>query len=255
MGKCLVTKLNGIVNNNSLLALDEFRYKLRGKKGKSSTMYFYNSFPTKVKSDIPVNINGNVLTNATVEANQPIIMSLVNDNDIATISLFNMSHKIDRWECFSDGLMIDFNEMESISNFKIMAILGERTISNLDLDSPLLSKATEITNFSGKNGKGDLSSLDVDNIVNLRISDSGVYTGSIEAFANSINMTMLGVQGLSHVTGDVDTLAKAMVANGRTSGSLKLELSGSGCTYSTSSRPTKIEFGSSYSNGYLLSQG
>ena len=98
MEKCLVTKLNGIVNNNSLLALDEFRYKLRGKKGKTSTMYFYNSFPTKVKSDIPININGKVLTETTVEANHIVSMSLVNDNDIATISLFNKSHQIDRWE-------------------------------------------------------------------------------------------------------------------------------------------------------------
>lgn len=255
MGKCLVTKLNGIVNNNSLFALDEFRYKLRGKKGKSSKMYFYNSFPTKVKSDIPININGNVLTETTVEANHSVTMSLVNDNDIATISLFNKSHKIDRWECFQDGLMIDFNEMQSISDFKIMALMGERTISNLDLDSPLLSKATEITNFAGKKGKGNLSSLDVDHVTNLRISDSGSYTGSIEVFAKSINMTMLGVQGLRNVTGDVDTLAKAMVANGRTSGSLTLELETSGCTYSTSFKPTKIEFGTSHNNGYLLSQG
>lgn len=253
MGKCLVTKLNGIVNNNSLLALDEFRYKQRGKAGKKSIIYLSNQEEVKIKSDIPVMINDNPLTEAIVTGVEAVTIKLINDDEVATISILKKEHKISRWECYEEGLILDFRDMESISGFKIGVLLGQANIKNLDLDSPFLSKATEITNFGGTNGKGSLSSLDVDNITNLRISDSGSYTGSIEVFAKSINMTMLGVQGLTNVTGNVDNLAKAMVANGRTSGSLKLELDGSGCTYSTPSSPTKIEFGSSYSNGYLLS--
>lgn len=253
MEKCLVTKLNGIVNNNSLLALDEFRYKQRGKAGKKSLFYLNTNEVVKIKSDIPVMINGNPLTEATLTGVEAVNIKLINDDEVATISILKKEHKISRWECYEDGLILDFNDMQSISGFKIGALLGQANIRNLDLDSPLLSKATEITNYNGTNGKGNLSSLDVDHITNLRISDSGSYTGSIEVFAKSINMTMIGVQGITNVTGNVDNLAKAMVANGRTSGRLQLELEGSGCTYSTPSSPTKIEFGSSYSSGYLLS--
>ena len=253
MGNCLVTKLNGIVNNNSLLALDEFRYKQRGKAGKKSLFYLSTNEVVKIKSDIPVMINDNPLTEATLTGVETVSIKLINDDEVATISIIKKEHKISRWECYENGLILDFNDMQSISDFKIEALLGEANIRNLDLDSPLLSKATQITNFNGTNGKGRLSSLDVDHITNLRIGDSGSYTGSIEVFAKSINMTMLSVQGLTNVTGNVDNLAKAMVANGRTSGSLQLELEGSGCTYSTPSSPKKIEFGSSYDNGYLLS--
>lgn len=253
MGKCLVTKLNGIVNNNSLLALDEFRYKLRGKAGRRSIIYFSKQEEVKIKSDIQVMINDNPLKEATVTGEEHVIIKLINDDEVATISILKKEHKISKWECYEDGLILDFNDIQSISDFKIGVLLAQSNIINLDLDSPFLSKATEITNFNGKYGKGSLSSLDVDHITNLRISDSGSYTGSIEVFAKSINMTMLGVQGLKNVTGNVDNLAKAMVANGRTSGSLKLELLGCGCTYSTPYIPTTIKFGSSYSNGYLLS--
>lgn len=255
MGKVLITELNGIIENESLFRLNEFRYKLTGKANCESRMYFYNTYETKVYSDIPVMIDNVEKTEAKIEPNKSFSVSLINDNDVATIKVINKSKVIDRWECYRTGIALDFNDFKSSSvDFKINKLMAERNFNNLDIDSPFLSNADEITVFGCKGGHGDLSSLNVDNFINLRLSDSGSFTGNIEVFGKSVNMTRLGVQGLLNVTGSVDKLAKAMVANGRTSGEISLEMEASGCTWeSISSTPKKIVFDSSYSNGYQLS--
>ena len=80
-------------------------------------------------------------------------------------------------------------------------------------------------------------------------------TGNIEELKNNIALTSINLNGSKSMSGDIDTLAKGMVAAGRTSGTLTIDAystvgitENEGTTPFTSSKT--FTFSSDSPNGY-----
>lgn len=79
-------------------------------------------------------------------------------------------------------------------------------------------------------------------------------SGTINDFGQCIKLTNLNFYGRPNISGDLDTLASAMVSNQRTSGTLVVMGQNTGIRYNGNTFVTKtITFNSSLPNGYSIS--
>lgn len=247
MGKCLVTKLLGVVNNDSLLKYNEFRIPVFNSSDNEDVngIKIALNVGDIVKVDKNVLING-ILSNTVTcsEGNTLITIKLQNVKNII-ISVFSTKKTI--------GQILSW-ETAAFDTSKIQGspkIYSYNTDTNTVLDFSTFDSSI-VTQFwcsySRHIGKPNGFNTNLSDFVMM---GSGSLDMSIEDLANCINIGRIWIEYNFNIGGNLDTLARAQVANGRTSGEISLRVANT-AVISSVENPSKIIFGSSYENGYSI---
>ena len=242
--KCLVTKLNGTVNNDSLLKLGEVKFKFNKVANPTSdTRNFYITVnkPTTLK------INGggfftdkNLIENKgdtlTIDANSSGLYFVSNnDVEISVIDKYNLtslrnydniatSGKEDYSNKFKDFDLSDIiccTALESVlvvntslkGDIKYLCNLPKMNyimLNNTSVSGDIasFSKLVNLTNFSVSNTSvsGDIASFSkLVNLTNLNVSNTSV-SGDIASFSKLVKLTSSLLIENTFISGDLGTL-------------------------------------------------
>lgn len=237
MGKCLVTKLSGSVNNSSLLRIGEYRIK---KQKVVSPTKDTQSFNIGVKFDTDINIMGNgFFTNENLSENQGASLKrtnssvgslYVNNADDINISVLN-KYNIESLVCSSSSFTFDIDELKyskylsylylfdncakgDISSLKNCYALGNLIINsstNIYGDIASLRKLTSLTkiNLYGAKLNGSLDSLStLTKLTELNLfnaAGSDIY-GDIASLKGLLDLATINLYG-TKVNGKLDSLS------------------------------------------------
>lgn len=181
MNKCLITKLGGVVNNNSLSKLGELKIKFtKGTKSGNRNITLMFSQKTEVK------LSGD---SAFWSGDKTKIL---NADQQAQLEFNNM------------------NEME-ISfpkyNLKYLAInITDGGTAKFDIGDLKYSKLLEYLNLSNTDIYGDISSISgLKNLINFRVGNTKVY-GDLAAVSNLLKLTVIEVND-SRITGNLSAIS------------------------------------------------
>lgn len=210
MNKCLVTKLNGVVNDPSLLKLGEIKFKtVETENFKNS-----NSINIAVSSDAKMRIIGNgYFTDVNYERNLGKEISLTpgRTNDIY---FYNGNYDI----CISNKYAISFIQLNGSNNsFNIEGLNYTKDIKSISLSNCVgdlsnfsgLSKVNKI--FIGKKSKisGDIANLaNNTELKNLSICDADVY-GDLSSLRYLNKLETIEFES-TKVEGDISLLAPSV---------------------------------------------
>lgn len=235
MGKCLVTKLNGVTNNDSLLAIDEMRVK-----------FYKETNPTKRSRTLRLGTNGQItlkvvgdgyFTDESLTAN--LGKSVVVNNEIKSVYVSNSDVEVsisDKYNFYSISditipsesasldinRVIDLNDLKYSKSIQQINLTASRIEGNIDSLSNLvnltalslsdsygdiksLDKLTSLTTLllNGKNILGNLSSLvNLSKLNNLDVRETSIM-GDISSFSG---LKALNSFNVANVTGDISTL-------------------------------------------------
>lgn len=200
MNKCLITRLGGVVNNNSLPKLGELKIKFtKGTKSgnRNITLKFSQNTEIKISGDSAFSSGSKTIK--------------LNVDELSQLSFNNM------------------NEME-ISfpkyNLKYLAInITDGGTAKFDIGDLKYSKLLENLNVSNTDVYGDISSIsDLKNLNAFRVANTKVY-GDLAAVSNLLKLTVVEVFD-TNISGDLSAisnlseLAYVYMHNSRITGNL-----------------------------------
>ena len=197
--KCLVTRLNGIVDNDSLLKLGEVKFKFnKVVNPTSNTQNFYIAVnkPTTLKINgggffTDKNLTENKGNTLTIDANNSGLYFVSNnDVEISVIDKYNIT---------------------DLRNYDNITASGKEDFSNKfkDFDLSNLIYCAELKKiiFANTSVSGDIASLGkLVNLNNLSVANTSV-SGDIASLGKLVNLTNLSVTNTS-VSGDIASLGK-----------------------------------------------
>lgn len=219
MGKCLITKLNGIVNNDNIQKLGELRFQLLPV---SSPTADTEGITLKFSKNTSVAISGNAyFTDSALSANNGKTVDFTGNN----AQLIYVSN--------NDGYL-------SIPDkYDIMTLQASYSKTMLDLD---------LLKFSNKLGilvckaSGNISILgNLKNISTVQIKGDELY-GDIKGLKDATNLETLEIASLN-ITGDISSLSKLNKCN-------RIILKGAVLTGDLSDLPTKCKYFESIDANY-----
>lgn len=205
MGNCIVTKLNGTVNNSSLKKLGHVVYELKNP----STEAFYilgaskggviaeirgakfdsGHYGTQVIDDTHISVGTNTTNNPTFEIKDiesaNVEVEVYDKNSITQIgySIINLKD-------------FDYSNLISIYN---STLFGHTSILTKFVDLSVLQS-------SGGNLTGNISNLSgLTDLIRLSIVDANI-TGNISSLSGLINLTELDLGNCPEVHGDIAAL-------------------------------------------------
>lgn len=189
MKKCLVTKLNGSVNNNELLKIGEMRIKVESVESPTkSTQGFGCSFSEPTTLEI---IGDGYFTNETLTANLGKSKTVSNEIEVFVSEATTISV---RGKYSLSSLTLITNNIKPYGSNKVLNIDDLKYSPNL--------KKIEIPNVQAF---GDIASLaNKATLVSLNMENTKL-TGNIEAIKNDTALNKLNLSGTS-VTGDIANL-------------------------------------------------
>ena len=231
MNKCLVTKLNGTVDNDSLMRIGEFRIKI-GKVSnptKDSQLvkigvtsdtelrivgdgYFTDSTLAKNKGKkITISRNDEV-SNDVYVSNGDIELAVMNKYNLTEISMpkhntnraFNLdelkySTHLKNIDCDDTKVYGDLKSLSECSNFKSIALSSSLVTGDI---SALAGKNIGVVSLDSTAVVGDISNLkNSSNLSMLHVSNSAI-SGDISVLSNKNNLTFLAI-GNSALYGDI----------------------------------------------------
>ena len=193
MGKCLITKLNGSVQNDSLLRIGEFCIKVSKVESPTADS---QRFVIKNSKDAQLRIIGDgYFTNETLSENKGKALNITANNE-TTVYLSNGDYEVVISEKYSLSL-IGIHNSSSWKNFKgklsfnIESLKYSPNITSIFLDKTqitgdiaVLGKLTGLTNLNINNTKitGDIAVLGkLTGLTSIQINDTQV-TGDIAVF-------------------------------------------------------------------------
>lgn len=193
MGKCLVTKLNGIVDNDTIKKIDEIKVPI----GKGTELSFHS-----VKS---ANIR---LVDGTFSDGQKI--ANIGNSEEKVFNNLNLGDSpyffVDRDALDSIAVLssVDLGCDFDISELKYCKKLGSLNYQSSKLFGSINDLPLSIYSLivSGKNVTGDISKLP--NLVNVSVNDTNVY-GDISTFTR---IYMFFAKNNVKITGDISQFAK-----------------------------------------------
>ena len=192
MNKCLVTKLNGSVDNQELIRFGEMRIRIAKVETPTSIT---QGFGLSVDKPITLEIIGNGhFTNSTLTENKGKSINLNSGDNGIYVS--------------NDDVEIAILGKYSLTKVRYYAALpSELYASNIYFDISGLKYSTAMSDISMKMAKisGDIDNLK--NLTNLIILDlqNTQVSGDIVAFKNLTNIFYLDLQN-TKVSGDIDNL-------------------------------------------------
>ena len=232
MGKCLVTKLNGAVDNSNLLKIGEFRIKIISAPNPSKLtqgMELQFTEPTEVSivgdgyfTDENLSANYGKVKTITNErffiSNGNYELSIKNKYKVSLISAINRnvsgnntgaykSINIDGLKYSNSLTWIDLGTAEGdISAFKNALSLVFIGLSNTNVtgDISAFTNNTALTTlyFSNNNVTGDISAFTNNTALTALYFSNTNVTGDISAFTNNTALTTLQLSN-TNVTGDI----------------------------------------------------
>lgn len=231
MNKCLVTKLNGTVDNDSLMRIGEFRIKI-GKVSnptKDSQLvkigvtsdtelrivgdgYFTDSTLAQNKGKkITISRNDEV-SNDVYVSNGDIELAVMNKYNLTEISMskhntnraFNLdelkySTHLKSIDCNDTKVYGDLKSLSECSNFKSIALSSSLVTGDI---SALAGKNIGVVSLDSTAVVGDISNLkNSSNLSMLHVSNSAI-SGDISVLSNKNNLTFLAIEN-SALYGDI----------------------------------------------------
>lgn len=221
MEKCLITKLNGVVNNNSIETLGSFRFSVAAKSSVSAS----DEISLEIKDDCIIKaikgvfyrtVDRNVpLTTCTLEKNTPISLYPSNEDIIIEVS--------NKYDIFRFRQGDEYNMSANLKYFKYSNDIEDLRIQNAVGDISSLSSLTKIKMLAigGLESTGDLSSLS--NLTELERLDVGLYihshiSGNISALGVLPKLVRFDMN--ADAVGSLESLVSVLRSNGRTSGTI-----------------------------------
>lgn len=252
MNDCLVTKLKASVNDDSLLKLGEIKLTI-APTSESKTLAIASTEPIIVEIVKAISGDGTFSWSGGTNVSKATIPPILDSYYTLTFSegeyIVSISNKyaITRLESTDSLNVLDLNgdlsyseglfsfilsvknfTNDNISQFGNLPIKSFITNSNNNLKGSInsFSNLTSISsinlNASEDNDKiyGNISAFSLSkNIERCQLSRCLNIEGNINVFNNSIKLAYLDVYH-TKVIGDIDALAQAQIAAGRTTGSL-----------------------------------
>ncbi len=218
MGKCLVTKLNGTVNNSSILRLGEMRFKVSKvdapTEGTQLLGLFVNA-PSKVEI-----IGDGYFTDKTLQENKGkslsidsttngIFVSSTSDVEVALLGKYAITRINSYYNGQPNDTIYNKNKSFNIDDLKYSTALTTLSLSNAQISGDIanLKNLTALTTLGLYNAQisGDIANLkNLTALTTLGLSNTQI-SGDI---ANLKNLTALTTLGLSNtqISGDIANL-------------------------------------------------
>ena len=191
MGKCLITKLNGSVQNDSLLHIGEFCIEVRKVESPTADSQKFSVRNTK---DSQLRIIGNgYFTNETLSENKGKVMDIAANTE-TLVYYSNGDYEIvvsEKYSLSSFGVFLStsWKDFKGKLSFDIESLKYSPNIQNLMLSD------TQVTGDIAVFGK-------LTNLAILMLSDTQV-TGDIAVFGKLTNLTDIPSVLNTKVTGDI----------------------------------------------------
>ena len=214
MVKCLITKLNGSVQNDSLLRIGEFSVKISKVESPTADSQRFAILNTK---DSQLRIIGNgYFTNETLSENKGKVMDIAantetlvyysnGDFEIVVSEKYSLRYigifKTDNWIAFKGKLSFDIESLKYSPNI-IKIFLSNTQVTG---DIAVFGKMTNLIELKISNTQvtGDIAVFGkMDKISSIELSNSNV-TGDIAVFGKMTNLTAVPDINKTQVTGDI----------------------------------------------------
>ena len=215
MGKCLVTKLNGVINNDSLLARGEMRVKFYNetnptKRSRTLRLGTKGQITLKIVGDgyftdenLTANLGKSVVVNNEIKSvfvsNSDLEVSISDKYNFYTISDVTVPHEIARPD---SNRVVNLNDLKYSKLLQQISFTSSRIEGGLDSFSNLLN----LTVLALSNSYGNINSLgNLTNLTALQLFGKDIF-GNLSSLANLSKLTDLDVRETS-VMGDISSLA------------------------------------------------
>lgn len=244
MGKCLITKLKEVVDNENLVTMDTLKMKVKGVSSLPASanviqvvMYYGNSSTFRVTGE------GALAENAA-DAQTSTDKVLVVNNAYTFVKNVDCNLYVTNKNKI-EKLYITPNNVGSIIHIDVSEFKY--------LSSPLFTDVR----LNGYSVSGDIIAFKRCTRLNRLEIIAGSCNGDIAtALGNLKSLTSIKFANSSQITGSIEGLASALVTNGKTSGSLSVTCNGiityNGTAVSNGTVKT-ITFDQSVPNGYTVS--
>lgn len=213
MGKCLITKLAGVVSNSNLLKLNESRFFFTNNESTEQKISFDLSQGAVIESNTEVNINGQNTVKLNVSAGNTTIK--IPANTEAIISIISTNRTINTIWHSNTKLGFDTGSIKGKTNIKVISAEKSSNII-VDIDSQALSNISVI-NCGFQRLRGALKNLSPNITSFVADGDKNVCTGNLSEI-KSIVLTSFVVDYAPYLRGSIEAFVENQVKLGRTSG-------------------------------------
>lgn len=220
MGKCLVTKLSGTVNNDKLLRLGEFAIKVAKVDSPTDATQCISVGMVNAKSKARI-IGGGYFTDKTLSENKGKEIELIIGRNELYVSkgtdvtiIIENKYNINALESFADGQTTSVyarNKSFSLNDLKFSTYLKSINFNSSGVEGSI-SSFDGFTNFETislancNDVNGNLSALrGCKNLKILSLNNAKV-TGSLSDISGCTNLTTLYVQNCNEVTGNLSDI-------------------------------------------------
>lgn len=213
MGKCLVTKLNGVVDNSNLLKIGELRIKIVSAPNPSK---FTQGMSLKFTEPTEVSIVGDgYFTDENLSANYGKVKTITSERFFISNGNYDLSIKNKYKVSFIStinkdvsGNNIAYYKYINIDELKYSNSLTWIDASNIDGDISAFKNALslEFIGLSKTNITGDISVFANNTTLNSIYLTSTDITGDISAFKNNTALTIADLSN-TNVTGSISAFS------------------------------------------------
>ncbi len=202
MNNCLVTKLKGVVNNDSILKLGEVKINFADKGSASFSVYYDEEADLKIEGASFKNEENTVLGN-TMKASAGSQTKVFPTSRPCMISLFN-KYAITKINSSGNGFDVDLAQLLQCKRMTSVILNETQVHGNIDGLS-LMSNLSEI-GFNTTDVSGDLSSLSHTTQLTYLNFGKTKMSGDISTIAGNKGLKSLIVSN-TNISGDVSVLS------------------------------------------------
>lgn len=236
MGNCLVTKLKGVVNNNNLPILNAFCIEVNDSDNYNvMVLQPVESLTLKATDEGGVSLeNGNFTKELTIQKNQWDVKVYLKKGYNYKVYIYS-KYDIGRLLCGSTVELLNYGyDVEQCNYMSLDTLKLCNQPCYGELKKLAIETSFNVVEVSPFNVTCNLDTVEMPNNITDLQSRFNYISGSIRRFDNKLNVSVLDLLYCRNITGDVKEMLDAQVANGRTSGSIKIGAVDSGMTYNGS---------------------
>ena len=240
MGKCLITKLAGVVSNTNLLKLNESKFIFTNNESTEQGISFDLAQDAVIESNTEVTIKGQQTVKLNVSAGTNTIK--IPANTEAIIGIISTNRTLNAIWCSNTKLGFDTGSIKGKTKINLISVQNSPNIIT-DIDSQALSNVSTI-NCGFQHLRGSLKNLSP-NITNfVADGDKNVCTGNISEI-KSIVLTNIVVDYAPYLRGSIEAFVENQVKLGRTSGTVSFRAAYTNIKYNNINFATiSMNFGS-----------
>ncbi len=218
MNKCLVTKLNGVVDNSSILRIGEMRFYV--SKVDSATDRT-QGFAIKVNKPVTLEILGdgyftnkeltsNLGKTITINQSNPNVFVSNNDVEIAILDKYSITNILNYYigmsgSSYSKNKKFDIEGLKYSTNIATIQFQNSQVFGNIEN----ISKLTNLTSMSlgATNIEGDIKALANLSLLTYLALNSTKVHGDISSLASMTDLTYVDFI-FTQVSGDIRAFSK-----------------------------------------------